>query len=105
MSGLLYHLVAATDWPDGTDDYSPASLNTEGFIHLSNASQAPDTSLRYYADVADLMIVTIDPTRLTAAVEWEDLVGHGAFPHLYGSLNRDAIESIDPYVAGTPIVE
>ena len=103
MTTRLYHLVAAGDWPGDDEDYQPSSLATEGFIHLSTASQVAATSLRYYADVADLLLVAIDPDALVAEVRWEDLVGHGDFPHLYGALNRSAVVSVTPYTPGTAV--
>jgi uncharacterized protein (DUF952 family) len=109
MTGLLYHLVglsdwvASSDWPATPSHYAPPSLASEGFIHLSDADQVPTTAMRYYADVADLCLVTIRADRLTAEVKWEDLAGHGAFPHLYGPLNLDAVESVGPYGAGEPV--
>lgn len=103
MTERLYHLVAAGDWPGDDVDHRPPSLDTEGFIHLSDASQVPDTSRRYYADVPDLLLVAVDPRQLSAEVRWEDLVGHGDFPHLYGALDHAAVVSVTPYVPGAPV--
>ena len=49
----LHHLVSAAEWSGVGDEYRPASLAAEGFIHFSTADQIPATSLRYYAEVAD----------------------------------------------------
>jgi uncharacterized protein (DUF952 family) len=103
MTTRLFHLVAGSNWPTDPTAYHPGSLDEEGFIHLSDASQVPATSVRFYAGVPDLLLVELDPRRLTAEVRWEDLVGHGAFPHLYGRIDIDAVVSVSPYRAGSPI--
>lgn len=103
MSEQLYHLVAAAEWPDDPVAYEPESLSVEGFIHLSTAAQVPATSLRFYRETPDLLLVAIDATRLSAEVVWEDLVGHGDFPHLYGRFDAEAVVAVRPYDAGNPV--
>lgn len=98
----LHHLVAASEWAEVRDEYRPASLAGEGFIHFSTAEQIAATSLRYYAEVADLLVVTIETDRVDAEVVWEDLHGTGVFPHLYGPLPTSAVIETQPYVAGEP---
>ncbi len=98
----LHHLVTASEWSDVRDEYRPASLETEGFIHFSTEEQIPATSLRYYADVADLLVVTVDAAALDADVVWEDLHGTGVFPHLYGPLPTAAVVGAQSYVPGEP---
>ena len=102
MTPRLHHLVAASEWAAATDPYRPASLATEGFIHFSTAEQIPATSLRYYADVDDLLVLEVDPRAVTAEVRWEDLHGTGVFPHLYGELPLAAVVAAVPYRAGDP---
>ncbi|MGI9623737.1 MAG: DUF952 domain-containing protein [Acidimicrobiales bacterium] len=95
---FLAHLVPAQEW-DAVDgaSYSPQSLATDGFIHLSTAAQVVATVERYYRDTPDLMVVTIDPVALTSLLVYEDTSGHGEFPHLYGPLNLDAVVEVHPY--------
>ena len=98
--GFLHHLVSAAEWAEVSDVYRPDSLAGEGFIHFSTAEQIPGTSLRYYAEVTDLLVLTVDPARVAAEVRWEDLHGTGVFPHLYGPLPADAVVTTTPYTAG-----
>ncbi|MEM7284857.1 MAG: DUF952 domain-containing protein [Actinomycetota bacterium] len=98
---LLYHLVSRAEWDLVGDVYRPASLATDGFIHFSTAEQIAATSLRYYAGVADLLVLSVDPERADGEIRWEDLHGTGAFPHLYGALPRSAVLAVTTYVAGT----
>ena len=71
------------------------SLEQVGFIHASYADQLEGTRQRFYADVSDLRLLVIDPTRLAAhgiAVRPEAAPGSGElFPHLYGPLPLDAV--------------
>ena len=90
---LLYHLIRQTDWQAAlaAGTYRPESLEREGFIHLSLEHQWPRTRERYYAGVSDLMLLEIDPARITAPVQHEEGEPGELFPHLYGELNLDAV--------------
>ena len=72
------------------------SLATAGFIHLSGEHQWLATANRFYRDQPDLLLLVIDPARLTAPVRWEDgapPAPDGAqFPHLYGPLALAAVD-------------
>ena len=104
MTARLYHLVPAAEWSaNAGDDYRPTSLRTEGFIHFSTAEQIPATSLRYYANVDDLLVVTVDPDAIPDEIRWEDLHGTGRFPHLYAPLPLAAVIDVRGYTAGTEL--
>ena len=97
----LYHLALAADWQQARQlgEYRIStrgqSLEQVGFIHASYADQLKGTHQRFYADVSDLRLLVIDPTRLAAhgiAVRPEAAPGSGElFPHLYGPLPLDAV--------------
>ena len=68
------------------------SLNTEGFIHCSEAWQLPGVAERFYKGVEGLKVVQIDPFRLTSKLIYEKAAdAEDWFPHVYGPINRDAI--------------
>lgn len=96
MVGELFHLVAPSELAASTADgfYRPSSLETDGFVHLSTEDQLADTRQRYFADVDDLVVLRLDAGRL-ADVRYEDLYGHGMFPHLYGPVPLDAIVAVE----------
>jgi uncharacterized protein (DUF952 family) len=82
----LFHIVAPSDWPS-SGQYRPASLDTEGFVHLSFADQVAGSANRHYGDVAELIVIELDPVALEAEIRVEDSYGSGtAFPHAYGPL-------------------
>ena len=97
----LLHLVSAADWHAMVTDgaYRPRSLATEGFVHLSAPEQVAATHARFYAGVSDLLVVSIDPAALGDGLVWEDLAGHGAFPHYYGPVPLSAVTDVRPYEA------
>ena len=103
----LYHLALAADWQQARQlgEYRIStlgqSLEQVGFIHASYAHQLEGTHQRFYADVSDLRLLVIDPTRLAAhgiEVRPEAAPGSGElFPHLYGSLPLDAVCLVERY--------
>ena len=103
----LYHLALADDWQQARQlgEYRIStrgqSLEQVGFIHASYAHQLEGTHQRFYADVSDLRLLVIDPTRLAAhgiAVRSEAAPGTDElFPHLYGPLPLDAVCLVERY--------
>lgn len=94
---LLFHITtrAAWDRSQAARSYRAASLDTEGFIHLSTEEQWRHTLYRLFRDVDDLVILRIDPRRLAAELRYERAADTGEdFPHLYGPLETDAVVSI-----------
>jgi len=92
---VLLHIthpeVIRSDWKV----YAPESLAEEGFIHCSTVEQILDTANRFYHNDPNLLVLVIDPNRLTAEVRWENLEGGRVlFPHIYGPLNREAVLKI-----------
>ena len=64
----------------------------EGYIHCSFAGQVTATAARFYGDVDEVVVLRIDPDRLTSPVVVEDLAGSGEeFPHVYGPIDVHAV--------------
>ncbi len=91
----LFHITTREAWDrsQGAREYRPASLATEGFIHLSTEEQWRHTLQRLFRDVADVVVLRIDPARLEPEVKYEPADGE-LFPHLYGPLATDAVVSV-----------
>ncbi len=70
---MLFHIVESTDWTTAKErgPYTPASLDAEGFIHLSAQQQVADTVERFYQGRADLLLLEIDPDRLEAVLQYD----------------------------------
>ena len=67
--------------------YSAESLAGEGFIHFSRWDQLAGTLERYYAGVADLVVLVVEPGDLPFRVE-------NGFPHLYAELPLSAVTEV-----------
>jgi uncharacterized protein (DUF952 family) len=93
---MLFHIVESKNWAAAKEKgtYVPSSLAAEGFIHLSEKQQIPGTVERFYRGRSDLVILEIDPDRLSASLQYEQVQGHGVFPHLYGPLNLEAVVGV-----------
>lgn len=95
---ILYHIVRAADWAEQADKlmYEAESLSTEGFIHLSEKQQVAGVLERYYQGVTDLLMLHIDPARLTHELRYEASTNNELFPHLYGPLIKEAVVAVEP---------
>ena len=93
----LYHLALAEDWeraPEKNYETSTlgVALSDQGFIHCSFRHQVQDIADLVYREREDVLLLKIDPDRLSARVKVEVLRdGEAAFPHIYGPLNRAAV--------------
>jgi uncharacterized protein (DUF952 family) len=91
----IVHICLKDDWQVAQElgEYQVDSLESEGFIHFSKLEQAVDTANRYYKGRTDLLLLWVDPARLTAELRWE--TSHGdLYPHLYGPLNLAAVTHV-----------
>lgn len=86
--------------------YRPPSLASEGFIHMSQLHQVRGVVERYFSGQDDLVVMVVDPARVTAPVRLEPpaRLSRAAtappadpserFPHVHGALNADAIMAV-----------
>ena len=86
----LLHMTTAAEWATGRIDPAPG----EDFVHLSRPEQLHTPANLFYAGRRDLVVLAIDPSRLTSEVRVE-----GGFPHLYGPLLPDAVFDVLPLPA------
>jgi uncharacterized protein (DUF952 family) len=94
MSSIVYKIVPATVWQDARErgEFKGASIDlTDGFIHLSTAAQAIETAARYFTGQEGLLLVAIDAEKLGDKLVFEASRGGALFPHLYASLDFDAV--------------
>jgi Uncharacterized protein conserved in bacteria len=93
----IYHIVLPEKWAFAADKdfYEAENFATEGFIHCSFAEQLDSVLERYYAGVAKVIILEIDPTKLTSELIEELSTSNEIYPHIYGRINRDAVVGIE----------
>lgn len=90
----ILHITTAADWAAAKEAGSlvAPSLTDEGFIHCSTHAQVVATANRIFAGSGDLLLLEVDPGKLTAPLRWERATDVGdEFPHIYGPLNLDAV--------------
>jgi uncharacterized protein (DUF952 family) len=100
---VLVHLCSNDEWrsAQARGERRPESLDAGGFVHLSTPEQVHLPANRLYSGRADLVLLRIDPARLTSPLRWEAGVpadpASMVFPHLYGPLPVNAVISVTPY--------
>jgi glutathione S-transferase len=104
---IIYHIATAANWERAlragayTQSTLERTLEQEGFIHASSASQVTRTANKFYRGVPDLLLLSIDAGRLTAPLRYDEVPGSAEpFPHLYGPLNLDAVTAAVPFPPG-----
>ncbi len=107
----VYKIVPASEWAAaverGTFEGAPVD-RADGFIHLSTAAQVAGTLAKHFAGQRDLVLVSIEASRLGDALRWEASRGGRLFPHLHGSMNPSVVTSVRPIAldgSGTHVVE
>ncbi len=95
---VLYHAATVEDWnARSAEHYQPAQFVEEGFVHASSAEQLVGTLHKHYPGRDDLVLLIIDPSRLSSELIWEDLYGSGIeFPHIYGPIEVSAVVDASP---------
>lgn len=99
---MIYHITSLLAWNEARQrgDYRTDSLATEGFIHCSTEKQVVPVAEKYYKGQDSLILLVIEPERLTSDLKWEPPaegapppgVPEGSlFPHIYGPINLEAV--------------
>lgn len=99
----IFHIATAADWRRtlASGSYTTSTvgrtLEEEGFIHASRRDQVQGVFDRYYRGLGEhLVLLTIDPARLTGADLRVEAVGDDTYPHVYGPINRTAVVDVVP---------
>jgi uncharacterized protein (DUF952 family) len=105
--GLIYHIAYPADWHRAQHEGGyrvstrGVTLDEQGFIHASTASQVAPVANAVYADEDDIVVLVIDEELVGAAIVYEAVPGSDPdelFPHIYGPLNVDAVVGTRPLV-------
>jgi glutathione S-transferase len=100
----IYHIAEKRDWEQAQENgqYRVStlgkSLDDVGFIHFSFAHQVKMVADFIYKNTDELVLLKVSPDKLTSEVKIESVPGTTEkFPHLYGPLDIDAVESVEEY--------
>ena len=94
---MIYHVVTRNSWQKALQQgfYEADSLAAEGFIHASKSEQVRGVLERYYKGQPGLLLLHINESKLTSPLHYELAPSvNEEFPHIYGPLNLDAVETI-----------
>ena len=101
---IIYRLISREAWSEaersGTFHGSPHDLR-DGFIHFSTAAQVRATAAKHYAGQADLLLLHVSVSALTAPLRWEASRNGELFPHLYGVLPVNAVHHVEALPLGS----
>lgn len=95
----IFHIALPEDWAAAFTfgEYAMStrsmSLDEVGFIHCSTRPQIEATANRFYADLSELVLLTVDPLMVPAHIVWEPPAPaiDELFPHIYGPLPIAAV--------------
>ncbi|HTF87693.1 MAG TPA: MqnA/MqnD/SBP family protein [Planctomycetota bacterium] len=90
----LFHVLRREDadlLEGPAQSFRPASLASEGFVHLSFESQVDATLKAHFDPVDELVLLEIDADAAGAALRYETSRGGQLFPHLYRELRRSDV--------------
>jgi uncharacterized protein (DUF952 family) len=96
-NSFIYHIVTVNQWNVQKNNpyYSTASIAIEGFIHCSTQEQFIATIERYYANEKEVVVLTIDVSKVEPKIEYELAPSvNQMFPHIFGELNLSAIVEV-----------
>ena len=99
----LFHITTrvAAEAAQATGEYRPDAFAREGFIHCSYGTQVAATADRIFRGRDGLVLLEIDPARLTCPIVDENLEGGTAlYPHIYGPLPLAAVTTVHPMPVG-----
>jgi uncharacterized protein (DUF952 family) len=100
---ILLHLIEPASWRSALTRGAvrPPSLEALGFVHLSSPEQVHLPAEALFPGRRDLVLLVVDPGRLTDPVRWEPGTPSDPdgmrFPHLYGPLPVAAVIAVVPY--------
>ena len=95
----ILHITTRREWHRSqvTGCYESDTLRSQGFIHCSTADQVIGVANSYdlFRGQTDLVILCIDADRVLPEIRYENLQGgEELFPHIYGSLNLNAVTQV-----------
>ena len=99
---MVYHIARKKTWEEAKSkgEYTVDSLHEEGFIHFSKRDQVIEVANFLYKGEPDLLLLFVDEGQTKQKMVFEDLKGHGEYPHLYCPLNLDAVVRVVEFPCG-----
>jgi uncharacterized protein (DUF952 family) len=103
VAATIFHITSRDQAvaAGGHGEYVPEGFAREGFIHCSYPHQLIAVANRLFRGRTDLVVMEIDPSRLTCPIVDENLEGGSErYPHVYGRLPMSGVVAIRPLPCG-----
>ncbi|WP_051096795.1 DUF952 domain-containing protein [Deinococcus aquatilis] len=99
----MVHLTTRSAWAQAQQvgHSSHPSLLTDGYIHCSTPTEEQVIAVAnaYFVGQSDLVLLHIDPERLTSELRDEEYENSGLFfPHVYGPINLEAVVGVSDFL-------
>ena len=97
----IIHVTTPDAWRRGSGSpfYEPDSLAAEGFVHNCRPEQLRGVLARHFAGHRALVLLVVDPAKLTAELRVEESRPGDWYPHVYGPIDRAAVVDVFPIEA------
>jgi uncharacterized protein (DUF952 family)/ribosomal protein S18 acetylase RimI-like enzyme len=105
VSDHIFHITSRTIWAAAQVQgfYTTGDgLEKDRFIHCSKFDQVLRVANNFFRGQRGLVLLAIDPARLTSELRWEPGVDTNTelFPHIYGPINLDAVVEVLDFEPG-----
>ncbi len=93
MGKVILHITKREQWEQAKQlgIYRSDTLDSEGFIHCSTPQQVIRVANILFHAQKGLVLLYIDSDKVQAEIRYEGVEGRERYPHIYGSLNIDAV--------------
>ena len=97
----IVHVTTPEAWGRRSDApaYEADSLRSQGYVHACRPARLREVLGRHFAGHRALLLLVIDPARLTADVREEEASPGERYPHVYGPIDRAAVVDVLPIEA------
>lgn len=98
----ILHITQRQQWKQAKNvtTYCAESLDSEGFLHCSKATQIVKVANRFFPNQQDLVLLFIDSDKVQAEIRYEGIEEYELFPHIYGELNIDSVYKVIDFEVG-----
>ena len=105
---MVYHAALPDDWADAQriGEYRISTrglgLDAVGFIHAAHVHQLDGVIERFYGDLDELVILSIDTASLIVVDEPASDSSDELFPHIYGAIPVSAVIATNGWSRARP---
>lgn len=98
----ILHITQREEWEQAKrlGTYRGDTLDSEGFIHCSTATQVIWVANRFFVNQKDLVMLFIGSDKVKPEIRYEAAEIGELFPHIYGELNIDAVFQVIDFECG-----